>query len=185
MIRAVRIAALGAAILALGAPLHAQGQALPYEADFRAVAGPRWKKRWAQAKQESSLNPRAVSWVGAKGLCQFMPKTWAWAISMEWIPAGADPFDPLAAMQAEDRYMSLEESFWASRGDGQWKAWASYNAGRGPILRAAKKARELGLTDSRGWLRALPAVTGPANAAQTGGYMPRIEKNILLTKDRP
>jgi len=32
----------------------------------------------AQAYQESLMNPEAVSRSGAKGLTQFMPKTWAW-----------------------------------------------------------------------------------------------------------
>ena len=35
-----------------------------------------WRLFKAQLAQESALNPIAVSYVGAQGIAQFMPRTW-------------------------------------------------------------------------------------------------------------
>ena len=53
----------------------------------------------AQINQESGWDPTAVSPVGAQGLAQFMPSTWA------AYGRGADPFDPHAAIAAQGRLM--------------------------------------------------------------------------------
>nr|WP_306672426.1 lytic transglycosylase domain-containing protein [Geothrix fuzhouensis] len=149
------------AILAGACAAHA---AVPFEPTFRAVAGPRWIDRAAQVQAESAFNPRAVSPVGARGLAQFMPATWA-----EWAP-GADPFDPIASIQAQHRYMLWLEARCGGQLD---PALGAYNAGLGNIRKARRLADGLGLVGSEAWLRALPRVTGPAHAAETTGYLIR------------
>ncbi len=136
---------------------------VPFEASFRAVAGPRWVDRAAQVQAESAFNPRAVSPVGARGLAQFMPATWA-----EWAP-GADPFDPLAAIRAQHRYMLWLE---ARCGGDLDPALGAYNAGLGNLRRAQRLSDSLGLPRGA-WLRVLPRVTGAAHAAETAGYLTR------------
>lgn len=52
----------------------------------------------AQLDVESRWDPRAVSPAGARGLAQFMPRTWARY-------GRGDPFDPRAAIRAQGRYL--------------------------------------------------------------------------------
>lgn len=148
------------AILVGACAAHA---AVPFEGTFRAVAGPRWIDRAAQAQAESAFNPRAVSPVGARGIAQFMPATWR-----EWAPAGADPFDATAGIQAQHRYMLWLEARCGGRLD---PALGSYNAGLGNIRKAQRLAEGLGLEGQDAWLRTLPRVTGAAHAAETAGYL--------------
>lgn len=86
----------------------------------------------AQLEAESGWNPKAGSPVGAQGLAQFMPGTWAtWG-------NGGDPFNPKDAISAQGRFMgSLREAL-----AGVAKATgtnivdlvlAGYNAGPGAV----------------------------------------------------
>jgi soluble lytic murein transglycosylase-like protein len=79
----------------------------------------------AQLYAESGFNPFAVSPAGAEGIAQFMPGT-AEAMGLD------DPFDPVAAIDAQARLMSdLLEQF-----DGKVAlALAAYNAGPGAVRR--------------------------------------------------
>lgn len=86
-----------------------------------------------QLKQESGFNPKAVSAAGARGIAQFMPGTWA------SYGKGADPFDPLAGIDAQGRYMA--ELFKQAKtsglaGDPVDLALAGYNAGWGGVTAA-------------------------------------------------
>jgi soluble lytic murein transglycosylase-like protein len=77
----------------------------------------------AQMRAESGFSPTAVSRVGAQGIAQFMPATWAGS----WNPwRGASPFDPAAAIPAQARY--LRRLLDAVGGD-LAHALAAYNAG--------------------------------------------------------
>jgi soluble lytic murein transglycosylase-like protein len=90
-----------------------------YDAIFQREAAKYNKVDWlllkAQVKQESSFNPRAVSRCGAKGLAQFMPKTWKeWEDGTPGIQpleesgidhAALDPMDPEHAIRAQAAYM--------------------------------------------------------------------------------
>lgn len=159
-----RGASLSAA-LALGlAPCWPQG--VPFWTTFQEVAGPRAIERAAQVRQESAFNPKAVSPVGARGLCQFMPKTWE-----AYAPPGADPFDPVAGIQAQHKFMLWLERYF--KGD-HAKALGGYNAGPGSIRKAERLASQWGLSGSRAWLTALPQVTG-RHAQETITYVHRIE----------
>jgi len=58
----------------------------------------------AQLNAESGFNPQAVSPVGAQGISQFMPGTWALYGRDENGDGTADPFDPADAIPAQGRY---------------------------------------------------------------------------------
>jgi soluble lytic murein transglycosylase-like protein len=105
-----------------------------------------WRYFKAQAFAESGLNPNAKSWVGARGLMQLMPSTYA-AIATRRPEFGAidQPEWNIAAGIMHDRYL--------------WKLWekdipmdderfrfmfASYNAGEGTINRALAAAKTKG-----------------------------------------
>ncbi|MDY2669346.1 NlpC/P60 family protein [Schaalia hyovaginalis] len=94
----------------------------------------------AQIKQESGWNPKAVSPVGAQGLTQFMPTTWA-AHGVDGDGDGkADPFNPLDAIASQGHYMcELASSVraWLDQGtvsgDFTSLVLAAYNAGPGAV----------------------------------------------------
>jgi hypothetical protein len=76
----------------------------------------------AQLMAESGFNPNAVSPAGAQGIAQFMPATAA-AYGLR------DPFDPVAAIDAQARLMSeLLGQFGSAE-----LALAAYNAGPGAV----------------------------------------------------
>jgi len=77
------------------------------------------------AWQESRYNPAAKSPVGAFGLLQFMPATWA-----EW-GGGFDIADPVAQIRAAGLYLK-----WLYQRLGSWDlALAAYNWGIGNVQR--------------------------------------------------
>lgn len=72
-----------------------------------------WQTLKAQAIGESLLDPNAVSPVGAKGLAQFMDRTWAeWRDGTPGIQdidldiAKLSPFDPEDCIRAQAAYMA-------------------------------------------------------------------------------
>jgi murein DD-endopeptidase MepM/ murein hydrolase activator NlpD len=86
----------------------------------------------AQLNAESGWNPKATSPVGAQGLAQFMPGTWA-------IYGQGDPFDPIAAIKAQGKYMKalmdqVQPVAKTSGADPVSLALAAYNAGPGAVL---------------------------------------------------
>lgn len=88
----------------------------------------------AQVAAESNFDPDAKSRVGALGLAQFMPATWAeLAMKKGWITPQAlvDPRDPEDAIRAQSVYMA-----WLIKETGDIKlALAAYNAGIGRVKR--------------------------------------------------
>ncbi|MCT4627952.1 transglycosylase SLT domain-containing protein [Halodesulfovibrio sp.] len=71
----------------------------------------RWYK--AQLYQESMLNPKAVSPVGAKGLAQFMPATWKEIATLRGY-GYASPHSPKYAIDAGAYYMAKLRRGWSS-----------------------------------------------------------------------
>lgn len=143
---------------------------IPYEADFRAVAGLRWLDRAAQVKAESGFRPTVTAFDGGMGLGQFMPKTWAWCIEQGWVLAGDSPYDVRPNLTAQHRFMNYLEGRTATF----TAALGAYNAGLGSVRKAQRLADSLGLEGQDSWLRALPNVTH-ANAAITQAYVARIK----------
>lgn len=131
-----------------------------------------WRLWKAQLYQESLLNPNAVSPVGARGLAQFMPRTWQ-EVSRE-LRISATAHDPKWSIRAGAYYMAKMRRFWKAprpEADRHSLAMASYNAGAGNLFKAQVKAG--GVNDYASIIKALPRVTG-RHAKETTTYVARI-----------
>jgi hypothetical protein len=93
-----------------------------------------------QINVESGFNPNAVSPSGAVGIAQMIPSTAA--------GIGANPYDPVSALNGAARLMS---SYYKQYGD-YAKALAAYNAGSGTVDYAIKAG-------GANWMSFLPAET--------------------------
>lgn len=97
----------------------------------------------AQIAQESGWNPTITSPVGAAGIAQFMPATWA-SVGQDYNGDGtANVTDPADAIPAQGHYMCDQlAQVQAAIDDGQVSgdpvtlALAAYNAGFGAVLNA-------------------------------------------------
>lgn len=100
-----------------------------------------WRLWKAQVKAESAFKAGAVSPVGAMGLSQIMPATFAEIGQRSGIKG--NPFDPEVNIMAGAFYMARQRAaFKFPRPDFERHnlALASYNAGVGNIIRAQKLA---------------------------------------------
>ncbi|HVJ31685.1 MAG TPA: transglycosylase SLT domain-containing protein [Terriglobia bacterium] len=137
---------------------------------------PDWTWWKAQLYQESQLDPNAESQVGAAGLAQFMPGTWA-DISRQMGFEGVSPKVARYAIEAGAYYMAQLRRSWVADRPPMEKhrlAQASYNAGTGHILEAQQICR-----DARMWDQIKPClaqITGPGNARQTIDYVDHIAR---------
>lgn len=134
------------------------------------VAALAWK---AQLCQESGLDPKAVSPVGAKGLAQFMPGTWR-EVAAELGLGTRTAFDPSSAIDAGAYYMGKMRRFpdwrWWQDPERHRMSQAGYNAGPGNVRKALR------LCPGQSWsvvARCLPDVTG-RHARETITYVDRI-----------
>ncbi len=108
---------------------------------------PKWKYYKAQLYQESLLEPRAISYVGAKGLAQFMPRTWLDMQKELNIPSWVSPYLPKYAIKAGAYYMRQLRDKWSYKRAIEQKhflALASYNTGFGNVLKAQKICKAKG-----------------------------------------
>jgi len=131
------------------------------------LPGDDWRWLKAQAIQESSLNPFAVSSAGASGLLQLMPGA-AQDAGLSW----ADRFDARKNVRAGAWILRRNIRVWWPR-DTRFQrlqlGWAGYNAGAGWILKA--QARSNG---ARLWSDIAPhlwAVTGHIHSMETIRYV--------------
>lgn len=137
--------------------------------------GPDWRWTKAQGVQESGLDPAAVSPVGARGIMQVMPATWAEIQkAMGW--RGISPHSARHNIFGGVWYQARMARIWSGRARSPAEAYdlglASYNAGAGTILQAQALCRH-----ARLWSAIAPcvvSVSGPANARQTIDYVRRI-----------
>jgi soluble lytic murein transglycosylase-like protein len=145
------------------------------------LPGTDWRLVKAQLFQESRLDPGAVSQVGAQGIAQFMPGTWADMIKQMDLPKGASPFNPDLAIPVMCYYMANLYKEWSAprpSADRYALALASYNAGLGSVLNAQKLAKKMyGVSDVNAYHRiisTLHLVTGYANSRETREYVVKI-----------
>ena len=130
-----------------------------------------WTWLRAQCYQESRFRPRAVSPAGARGLCQFMPGTWADASRAIGV---RDVYSARENAYAAGWYMRRMAAIWTSERTEYERlelAQASYNAGAGNIIQAQRVC-----DGARNWQlirTCLPEVTGH-HSAETIQYVERI-----------
>lgn len=132
----------------------------------------RWLK--AQCYQESRFNPFAVSPAGARGLCQFMPRT-ADEVAKS-LGTTSNPFNPKWSIEAAAYYDRKMFNFWKSPRpppDRIKLMLASYNAGAGNLFKAQKACVMAALYQDI--IRCLPAITGH-HSKETINYVRFIEK---------
>lgn len=154
-----------------------------------------WLQIKAQALQESTvrLDPQAQSSVGARGIMQIMPATGLIDLAMygkaekkdlkaKIAEAEADGwakfFDPETSIRAGIEYMARQQRFFhdVKQVIPRWFfCLAAYNAGAGNVIRAQRKARELGWdgSDYHQMAACLPRITGQ-HAAETLNYVTHI-----------
>lgn len=104
-----------------------------------------WRLLVAQMYQESKFNPKAKSWVGARGLMQVMPKT-AKELGI------TDLKNPESGIKAGVKYLNWVRDRFESElnvKDRTWFTLAAYNAGQGHVKDARRLARQQGLNPNR------------------------------------
>ncbi len=146
-------------------------------------AGFDWHYFKAQAVAESHLNPAAVSYVGAQGIMQIMPRTFdEIKVKSKFIEGAAT--EPKWNIAAGIWYNKQQFDFWAKDRTLEERLrfmYGSYNAGRGNLLKAQRAALADGL-NPRVWdsmYEALPKVTGD-HSKETLGY---VEKIFTIKED--
>jgi membrane-bound lytic murein transglycosylase MltF len=143
-----------------------------------------WHPFKAQGMAESGLSPTATSWVGARGVMQLMPSTFAAIQSKR--PEFTSIDDPewnIAAGIIHDRYLWKHFEKDVPDEERFRFMFAGYNAGEGTIRRARGVALAKNLDKSR-WEhieRVAPEV-GKWRYRETLDYVRKIEKNLVLLK---
>ncbi|MCC6930753.1 MAG: transglycosylase SLT domain-containing protein [Gemmatimonadaceae bacterium] len=110
-----------------------------------------WRLFKAQGMAESNLDPKAKSWVGARGVMQLMPATFRQVSSRNpELHTIDNPEMNIAAGIAYDRELWLRWEGDSVLTDARAFVLGSYNAGRRTLLNAQVLARESKL-DPRRW----------------------------------
>lgn len=157
-------------LIFVAAPIHARSKLDIYFCKYSRMyfgSGFDWKWFKAQGRAESNLNPAAVSPVGARGVMQIMPGTWAEICRKQRIVADiTEARWNIAAGIFYDWYLWSQ---WRSKRpeiDRLALMFASYNAGLGTILKAQRLCISTGDChdcnlwvciqnyDHAGWIRA-------------------------------
>jgi soluble lytic murein transglycosylase len=126
----------------------------------------------ALMREESALDPRALSWAGAMGLCQLMPATAAGVAAQLKLkrPTTEMLLDPDLNIRLGARY--LADLIKRQKGVRQ-HALASYNAGEGAVSRWRKAAGPQAQLDE--WVELIPL-------AETRGYVKRVLRSWVTYK---
>ncbi len=125
----------------------------------------------ALMREESALDAKVLSWAGAYGLCQLMPRTAAGVAASLKIrrPTGAQLFDPSLNIRLGAKYLStLVKRF----GGVKPFAIASYNAGEAAVDRWR---RERPTTELDQWIEDIPL-------QETRGYVKRVLRSYNTYK---
>jgi membrane-bound lytic murein transglycosylase F len=139
-----------------------------------------WRLFKAQAIAESNLNPEARSYVGAVGIMQLMPSTFAAVQTKN--PELQSIDDPEWNIAAGIQY---DSQLWGSWSDHESVPdrirfmLGAYNAGRVPLLRAQDKAREQRL-DEKAWssIETVAPKVPRWRHGETLGYVRKIDENF-------
>lgn len=146
-----------------------------------------WQYFKAQGLAESGLDPTAKSRVGARGIMQMMPGTYA-MIKSRRTDLGAidDPEWNIAAGIMHDRGLWYRWKDASTTDERLRFMFGSYNAGEGPIIRAKTMARSKKLDDVRWKNIEVVAPTVPRwRYTETLPYVRKIEKNHARLKTQP
>lgn len=125
----------------------------------------------ALMREESALDPKALSWAGALGLCQLMPPTAAEVASTLKLrrPSQAQLLEPDLNIRLGARY--LADLLLRAQGVKQF-ALAGYNAGESAVSRWR---REHGDEDLAAWVEQIPL-------QETRGYVKRVLRSYNTYK---
>lgn len=125
----------------------------------------------ALMREESALDPKALSWAGALGLCQLMPATAAQVAAQLKLkhPSQNELLEPELNITLGSRYLS--DLLIRARGIKQF-ALAGYNAGEGSVTRWRK---ENGDADLAEWVEQIPI-------QETRGYVKRVLRSYNTYK---
>lgn len=138
-----------------------------------------WRVFKAQAMAESRLDPQAHNPTGARGLMQLMPSTYRQIQTRN--PEFQSIDDPEWNIAAGIQYDRTLWNLWNDHetdADRQRFTFASYNAGRGTILRAQAMARKDSL-DHLKWasIEAVAPKVQRWRHEETLGYLRKIQRN--------
>lgn len=198
MARAALARGVALAAVLVAAPRQATLSAQPrspvdrYDEAFRKAAkrqfGPTfdWRLFKAQGMAESNIDPRARSAVGARGVMQLMPSTFREVASANpELTRIDDPESNIAAGVAYDRALWNRWAADSVADDREPFMLASYNAGRGTLLQAQKRARAQSL-DPRRWqhIEQIAPTVPRWRHVETLGYVRRIAAFRALLDDR-
>ncbi|MEP2023820.1 MAG: transporter substrate-binding domain-containing protein [Reichenbachiella sp.] len=104
-----------------------------------------WQLLAAQVSKESRFDPKAESWVGARGLMQVMPKTGnSYGVK--------NLFNPEQNLKAAVKHILWLEDVWKHIEDEEEKAkfvLASYNVGQGHVQDAVRLAEKYGMNPDK------------------------------------
>jgi len=182
----VRGALVALVLITAALPLAGQRATERYDDTFRKYSkrffgiGFDWRLFKAQALTESNLDSTAQSWVGARGIMQLMPATFReiQSTNPQFTSIDNIEWNIAAGIYYDRRLWRLWRDSVDSQ-DHRHFMFASYNAGRVPILRAQGVARQRTL-DPRLWLSietVAPAVRGWRHR-ETLGYVRKIDLNL-------
>lgn len=190
--RRTRVVAVALLLFARVADAQPRAAADRYDDAFRKAAkrqfGPAfdWRVFKAQGMAESNIDPAARSGVGARGVMQLMPMTFREIASKNPELTRIDDAESnIAAGVAYDRVLWLRWADDSVEADRLPFMLASYNAGRGTLLQAQKRARAAQL-DPRVW----PSIEHVAPTVprwrhvETLGYVRRIAAFRSALDDR-
>ncbi|MFP4380848.1 MAG: transporter substrate-binding domain-containing protein [Candidatus Sumerlaeia bacterium] len=129
-------------------PVEVEGVLSPYDEIVKKYAGEYgfdWRLVVAQMYEESRFDPKAESWVGAKGLLQVMPQT-AEEMGFDNLE---DPEQSIHAglMYLHNNYVQFRPNLDVR--DRMWFTLAAYNAGIGHVIDARRLSRQMGWSYDR------------------------------------
>lgn len=145
-----------------------------------------WRYFKAQGMAESNLDSAARSYVGARGIMQLMPSTYAEIQSRRTEFQSIDHVEwNIAAGILHDRYLWQR---WKDLGADEERRrfmFGSYNAGEGPILRARGMARQREL-DAHAWssIEQVAPEVRRWRYRETLGYVRKIQRNHQQLTER-